>query len=233
MASKKELHFFPGEKKLVWVVDGAPQIKADAWGGEEPVKGVKYDVMKPRPTTPGRYVIYSYAPYKTNTWVYSKLTWGTELKVDPTGKGMLYKTGVASPAWARLEDKIPGADVAFVKDLYAQNFGANTVFDKDGDGLPETWVFNDFGPWAVRYYKDSNHNHKLDEGESLSGEMFHTTPFNEAQVKVGDAVTLQPSHGCIHLDPTQREALHKAGAFAKGMDVVIHKYTEAVPALWK
>ena len=233
MASKKELHFFPGEHKLVWVIDGAADIKADAWGGEEPVPGVKYDVMKPRPTTPGRYVIHSYAPYHTKTWALSKLTWGTPLKVDSTGKSLLYQTGVASGAWARLEDKIPGATLEAIKNLYFTYYGSKNTYDMDGDGVPESWVFNDFGPWAVRYYKDKNANHKLDAGESLSGEMFHTTPDNEAQAALGKPIDLAPSHGCIHLVPAQREVLHKAGAFAKGNDVVIHKYTEKVPALWK
>jgi hypothetical protein len=91
-------------------------------------------------------------------------------------------------------------------------------------------VFNDFGANAVRYFVDLNKNRKLDGREHLSGEMIHTTPENEAQDAKKETVTLAPSHGCIHVKPSDREALLKAGAFARGTDLVIHKYGEKVPA---
>jgi hypothetical protein len=94
-------------------------------------------------------------------------------------------------------------------------------------------VFNDFGPWAVRYFKDKNHNKKLDAGESLSGEMIHTTPENEGQIVKGEPVTLEPSHGCIHVSPADRDRFHAVGAFDKGVDLIIHVYAEAVPATMK
>lgn len=52
-----ELHFFPGAHQLLWVVGGKVALRAEAWGGEQPARGVHYDVMKPRPTTPGRFVV--------------------------------------------------------------------------------------------------------------------------------------------------------------------------------
>jgi hypothetical protein len=229
MADTKELHFFPGVQTIIWVVNGKPEIKADAWGGEEPVPGVKYDVMKPRPTTPGRYVIHSYAPYTTNTWPLSKIAWGTKLTLDASRKSLLYETGVARPAWKKVEDKIPGITVDWVKAQYFRLYGSSGEFDSDRDGIPDVWVFNDFGAWAVRYFRDKNRNKKLDGKESLSGEMLHTTPENEAEVATKKPVVLAPSHGCIHLNPTQREQLYIAGAFSKGTDLVIHSYKETIP----
>ena len=90
-------------------------------------------------------------------------------------------------------------------------------------------MFNDFGPWAVRYFADKNRNKKLDGAESLSGEMIHTTPNNEGQISQGQAVTLFPSHGCIHVSPIDRDRLHAAGAFDRGVDLIIHGYNETVP----
>ena len=226
----KALHFFPGVHLIIWVVDGKASIKAEAWGGEVPVKGVKYDVMKPRPTTPGRYVIHSYAPYETKTWAWSKIHWGTRLKVDSATGEVLFETGLRSPAWEEVGRKIPGVTTAEIQKLYYALYGDTRLHDADGDYIPDTWVFNDFGANAVRYFVDLNKNRKLDGREHLSGEMIHTTPENEAQDAKKETVTLAPSHGCIHVKPSDREALLKAGAFARGTDLVIHKYGEKVPA---
>jgi hypothetical protein len=226
----KELHFYPGEHALLWMVNGKAEIRAKAWGGEEPDPKKNYEVMAPRPTTPGRYVVYSYAPYRTNTWAFSKIVWGTRLSVDPSGKQVMYATGNAKQPWANVENKIPGLTPKVIRAQYTALYGTSGKYDSNGDGIPDIWVFNDFGPWAVRYYADKNKNKKLDAGESLSGEMFHTTPDNEAEVATGQSVNLAPSHGCIHLDPTERDKLHNAGAFDRGTDVVIHSYTDKVPA---
>ncbi len=96
-------------------------------------------------------------------------------------------------------------------------------------GIPDRWVFNDFGPFAVRYFVDKNRNHKRDRNEPLSGEMIHTTADNEAEVSQGSRASLLPSHGCIHVDPIDRERLHAAGAFERGTDLLIHGYNEPLP----
>ena len=225
---KKELHFYPGEHKVIWVVNGKAAIKAEAWGGEV---GPNDGTMTPQRTTPGRYVIYSYAPYRTNTWQMSKLAWGTKLRLDDTKKYLMYATGNLRHPWAKLEDKLPFATLKAVKQLYSYYFGPSGKYDSDHDGVPDAWVFNDFGPWAVRYFRDKNKNKKLnlDKGESLSGEMLHTTPDNEGQVARGEPVTLGPSHGCIHLNPIERDQLYKAGAFEKGTEFVVHPYKEKIP----
>jgi len=60
--------------------------------------------------------------------------------------------------------------------------------------------------------------------------MIHTTPENEAEVAQGLAARLVPSHGCIHVDPIARDRFHAAGAFDRGVDLIIHRYVETVPA---
>jgi hypothetical protein len=229
-AAKKTLHFFPGPKVMLWVIDGAIIEKGEAWGGEMPDPSITYKVMKPRPTTPGKYIVQSYAPYRTNTWPLSKIRWGTPLKVDGSTGDVLYDTGQRKRRWVKLTDLLgPGATLDAIKAEYKAKYGSSGKYDADGDGVPDAWVFNDFGPMAVRYFRDANHNRKLDNGEFLSGEMIHTTPKNEAQTAVGDTVALEASHGCIHLRPADRDRFNAAGAFRPGTDLVIHKYTEAVP----
>lgn len=92
--------------------------------------------------------------------------------------------------------------------------------------VPETWVFNDFGPIAIRWFKDLNGNKVLDGKERLSGQMFHTTPDNEAEVVLAAPVRLTPSHGCIHLKPNDRDRLFTIGAFKRGTSFTVYKYHE-------
>jgi hypothetical protein len=232
-AYDKELHFFPGVHRMIWLDASKAPVVAEAWGGEEPALGVVYNVMKPQPTTPGRYVIYSYAPYRTNTWATSKLPWGTKLKLDTVGNRVLYGTGMTSRPWLPIQALIPDATPDVIRNTYFAWYGHSTKYDPDGDGVPDVWVFNDFGPWAVRYFKDKNRNKKLDAGESLSGEMVHTTPQNEGQLVKGESVKLGPSHGCIHVSPFDRDRFHTLGAFDRGVDLIIHPYTETVPDAMK
>jgi hypothetical protein len=102
----------------------------------------------------------------------------------------------------RLSERITRQDIV---DLHKDLYGTGTV--------PSTWIFNDFGPLAIRWFKDLNGNRKLDGRERLSGQMFHTTPENEAQQALGKPVLLGPSHGCIHLKPADRNKLFQQGAF--------------------
>jgi hypothetical protein len=220
-ARRDELHFFPKPRLLIWVVDGKPKLRTEAWGGAAPVHGATYDVMKPRKTTAGRYVVHSYAPYRTNTWTWSKIAWGTRLILDGAGSQVLYETGMSARPWLPVQQKIPQATAAVIKRYHFQLYGEERI--------PDTWVFNDFGANAVRYFKDSNKNRKLDADEALSGEMIHTTPENEAQTQRGLAVALDPSHGCIHVRPADRDRFHAAGAFRTGNDFVVHRYDEDVP----
>jgi L,D-transpeptidase catalytic domain len=218
---KKVLHFFPSQKKMMWVINGSSTMTVEAWGGEPPDPKIKYGIMKPRKTTPGKYVIYSVAAYRTKTWPFSRITWGTSIKLSSDGKKVLYKTGQLSQPWKPIDELIPGASPGTVRKFYYELYGE--------DKIPDRWLFNDFGVKAIRYFKDLNRNRRLDKNEGLSGEMIHTTPVDEAATALGKEVKLESSHGCIHLKPLDRDKLEKAGAFTKGTDLTIHAYDETIP----
>jgi hypothetical protein len=141
----------------------------------------------------------------------------------------VYATGSSRRPWAPVTERIPGITLEQIQEYYVALFGPGHAHDSNGDHVPDEWVFNDFGPWAVRYFVDKNHDKKLDAGESLSGEMIHTTPDTEGQVAQGKAAELVPSHGCIHVSPLDRDRFHAAGAFDRGLDLIIHRYDETVP----
>jgi len=106
-----------------------------------------------------------------------------------------------------------------VEDQYFNLYGKS--------GLPSTWIFNAFGPLAVRFFVDKNGNGKLDpSSEKLEGAMFHTTAENEAEIAKGEKLNMGNSHGCIHMQPAERDALIGMGAFKAGVPLVIHSYAE-------
>jgi hypothetical protein len=232
----KVLHFFPGAHRLIWVVDGKVVIDSEAWGGARPAPGDKSDpVMTPRRTTPGVYTVHSYGPNVTSTWVWSKIAWGAPLSVDPASGDVLVERRArrGGKHWVRVSAVDPFFTREQVRWRYFQLYGTSFKYDSDHDYVPDIWVFNDFGPMSVRYYKDVNHNGRLDADESLSGEMLHTTPDNEAQlVRPDQTVTFSTSHGCIHMDPRIRESLAAAGAFTRGVTLVVHRYGAKVPPAW-
>ncbi|TGO01925.1 hypothetical protein PN36_34390 [Candidatus Thiomargarita nelsonii] len=208
-----ELHFYPGQKLLVVKDSHNIQHPFDAWGGPSTTGNDPH--MKPIPTTAGTYIIASTGPYSTQTWSWSKIKWGTKLKDMPHKKDVWYQ--LSSGKWGSVKKDI-GINRTEIMKRYYELYSKNVV--------PKKWVFNDFGPIAIRYFKDINGNRMLDKNERLSGEMIHTTPENEAQSQSGNTVTLAESHGCIHVKPKDRNKLHTMGAFKSGTTFIVHKYSE-------
>lgn len=232
-----QLHFYPRAKRLLCVAGTSVVAGAEAWGGRAPSRGEGDPTMAPQHSTPGTYVIGWRGPYVTRTWPWSRIGWGTPLRVSPDGRHLLYKTGAGPGAssWRRVDREIPAATLDAVKREYHALYGGGAIdgdgrlFDRDGDGVPEVWVFNDFGPWAVRYHADPNRNRRLDPGERLLGEMVHTTPADEANHARGLPVKLDTSHGCIHVKPADRDRLLALGAFEPGTLIAVHAPSEIVP----
>jgi len=228
---------------MVWVVNGIPKLHAEAWGGVAAAPGATFKIMKPERTKPGRYVIHSYGSYVTNSWPMAKIRWGTPLKVEGTGndKYVLYQTGTTHRSWKRVDSIISVGTYLGLQGYFRMMYGDDGHYDHDHDGIPDKWVFNEFGPKAVRYFKDLNDDGVLDGNEQLMGDMIHTTPQNEAQYaldledpekkkKKTSSVKLDDSHGCVHISPRDRDRLHGAGAFDKGTIFIVHGYNEPVPA---
>ncbi|HEY4187652.1 MAG TPA: hypothetical protein VGP07_21420 [Polyangia bacterium] len=233
-----QLHFFQGAKHLLWVLGRQIVVDVEAWGGESAVPHVHYDTMAPRVTTAGAYIVESYAPYLTKTWQWSRLPWGTPLRVDGENQQLFFRE-VTGGAWRKLAEVIPEITLGDVRDRFVALYGdgegpdARWRYDRDGDGIPDQWIFNDFGPYALRYFVDRNRNRRFDAGERMMGEMIHTTPEDEARALRGVSFSLQHSHGCIHVRPADRERMVRAGAFRRGTLLVVHGVREAIPGFLK
>ncbi|MCG6201494.1 L,D-transpeptidase family protein [Psychromonas antarctica] len=211
-----ELHFYPGHDFLAVInTNGHATYKFEAMGGpREPGTDIR---MHEQPTTAGHYIIDKAHAYTTPSWgVGSKIRWGTPLQ--DKGNDIWYQ--LKNGNWASLLNDfgLPRQDVITAyNEIY--NLPDNKI-------IPKKSIFNDFGPIAIRYFKDLNNNQKLDGKETLLGEMFHTTPDNEREYEQGKKVVLYPSHGCIHLKPADRDTLFGIGAFKPGTTFIVHKYNE-------
>lgn len=233
-AGESQIHFFPLPKRLLWTLGTRIRLDVEAWGGVErvPHRHFPHDLidggMWPQPTTPGIYVISGWGPYHTNSWELSRIPWGTELRLDSTGQHVMYNTGLMSQPWRPLESIIPVATLGWVRDQFQSVWHRDPRHDQNGDGVPDTWIFNDFGPIAINYFRDTNRNRKRDAGEKMMGEMIHTTPDNEAETAQGKAVRLDNSHGCIHVRPADLSRLLTQNALRVGELLVVHKPNEII-----
>jgi hypothetical protein len=98
MSSRREIHFFPKSKLLVVFAIQAkarvPLYAIDAWGGPE---GGGHDPhMAPIPTTAGAYVIGAVRAYRTRTWTWSQIRWGTRLRDMPRLGDVLFQQDAKS-----------------------------------------------------------------------------------------------------------------------------------------
>lgn len=173
--------------------------------------------MAEEPTWPGVYVIHGVVRYSTPTWPLSKIKWGVRLVDKPDIDDVYYELPSKRLASVKKDVGISRKDLI---QLYYKYYKQMKI--------PSKWVFNDFGPIAIRWFKDENGNKVLDAKERLSGQMFHTTPQNEAENSLGLGINLTPSHGCIHLKPADRDFLLGTGAFSPKTTFVVHRYEERI-----
>ena len=75
-----------------------------------------------------------------------------------------------------------------------------------GGPLVKVWQRNDFGQWAFALLQNGNR----------TGFFIHTTPADE----LDPTRALEPSHGCIHMRPVDRNGAKEKGYFRRG--VILH-----------
>lgn len=238
-AKTEELHFYPGSKIMVYLEGNKVKAIAEAWGGPATKQARRPDEkMAAGPTTAGEFVIDGLETYRTDSWQMSKIAWGTPIRgsrTDTRKLEYLSPSGKWRPSTIMVTDEVvvhlPNGETKMKKIsrlLKTTDVLWLNKFLRGSDDFPDTWLFSDFGPVAVRYYYDKNKNRRRDANERLSGEMIHTTSINEGQSyqSNGREVYLFDSHGCIHIKPIDRQKFLDAGAFRKGTTLIIHSYDE-------
>jgi len=89
MEASIELHFYPGLNILVVKKEGKVIKRYEAKGG--PASMGSDPNMAEEPTWPGLYYIDKAHAYRTPTWSYSKIKWGTKLKDMPAKNDVWYQ----------------------------------------------------------------------------------------------------------------------------------------------
>jgi hypothetical protein len=162
------------------------------------------------PTTPGAYKLGAGRPHVTSNWHFSQIPWGAEIRKNEDGY-QYRSAGRTSWAWAtshpegRLKDPLRPDDFADLPEVIR-------------DGVTYwTWNKNDFGPIAWK----------------LAGidQYVHTTPDAEAErenAKATKAATrsLEFSHGCIHVDPSERDEMVQRRYLGEDIPLVVHRWDE-------
>lgn len=159
------------------------------------------------PTTPGAYTLGAGRPHVTSNWPNSQIPWGAEIRKNEDG--YQYRSpGRTSWSWATR----PSA-----RELKAP------LLTGDFEDLPEVtrngvtylmWNKNDFGPIAWRLVPSDLY--------------VHTTPAAEAEkteAEEGETV-LELSHGCIHIDPRERDEMVERGYLREDVPFVVRRWDE-------
>ncbi len=157
-------------------------------------------------TKPGTYRLGPAHAHVTSNWYFSQIPWGTEIR--PNGGGYQYRwPGRSEWAWATSNP------ATTLKEPFD---------DTDFEGLPEVtrdgvtymiWNKSDFGPIAWNLVPSDLY--------------VHTTPDTEAGTRPpGLARSLSCSHGCIHIDPRERDEMMKRGFLGADIQFIVRRWDE-------
>ncbi len=160
-------------------------------------------------TKPGAYKLGPGHPHVTRNWYFSQIPWGAEIRRNDGGYQYRWP-GRSGWSWATSK---PATTLKQPLD------------DGDFEDLPEVtrngetfliWNKNDFGPIAWNL---------------VPSDMYvHTTPDAEQETPrpPGAANVLRGSHGCIHIDPRERDEMMKQGYLNTDVSFVVRRWDEHV-----
>lgn len=233
---KVTLYLYPGETLRdgvtlghIYVVGGADESYEIA-GGPPPGEGEAGPGGHYAGVTPsGTYVLDDQEHHTTLNWPMSTIPWGA--KLEKRDDGIVYYSivegkwvavtgpkGVMTQANARFYDKSSREER---KELGTRSEWVNDTSDlyDDKGALKTTWRQNDFGEWAWNLKREG----------SRSAYYVHTTPDDEESFAAGKRAVLANSHGCVHVQPADRNEMMAKGYLRAGVKVIIKPYGEKGP----
>ncbi|WP_216844705.1 L,D-transpeptidase family protein [Rhodanobacter sp. L36] len=224
------LVFFPGERLSGHVTEGTIYVigghgeQMKAAGGPNRTGSVAHQGGHSfEPTPAGHYVLGPRQHVTTTSWPSSVIPWGAPLRLN-TANEVEYQD--AAGRWRQAsgnDGEVTRATISFLQrgnvsspmSVILASVREMFVDPATGALLASTWMKNDFGVWGWN----------LRKGGQGTAYWVHTTPATENN----PALALTNSHGCIHLIPSERERLEKAGFLKEGVPFEVRPYTETGP----
>jgi hypothetical protein len=161
------------------------------------------------PTKPGVYKLGAAHAHVTSNWYYSQIPWGAEIRKNEGG----------------YQYRWPGRSVW----LWATSNPAGTLKEPlatdDFEDLPAVtrdgmtyliWNKNDFGKIAWNLVPSDMYVHATADMEAKAG----------ADAAPDAATSLACSHGCIHVDPRERDEMMKRGYLGTDIPLVVRRWDE-------
>jgi len=151
------------------------------------------------PSRAGTYKLGKGKSHVTKAWANSQIPWGAPTRERADGEIEFLDANTGR--WKVATGNHPDIAEAIEQDAFR---------DANGKCRPE-YRGNDFGKVAFRI-------------EGSPGMFIHTSPADEATVLAGRTPVLDHSHGCLHVNPAERERLMQRGFLQGGVTLVIKNY---------
>lgn len=160
------------------------------------------------PSRPGAYKLGAGKSVITSSWANSQIAWDAPLRGDVDG---------------RVQFKNPGEDWQYANGpkRRIKPIDESFLYERDGT-VRKTWRGNDFGEAGFQVI-------------GSPGLFIHTSPDTEETLRqeeesrrVHSPLQLDHSHGCLHVEPYDRNRLMKTGYLQKGVTLVIKRYEETL-----
>ena len=178
------------------------------------------------PTPPGSYTLGHAERHTASSWPTSVIPWGAHLRETPEGV-VEFQLGATWVAATGLHGKVTVAYAEFRRQsgraispgLANAEVRRYFFVDREQKNLRPTWTLNDFGKWSWN----------LQQSGKRSVFYIHTTPLDELADSLDTQVHLEQSHGCLHIQPADRDEMVTKGYLKAGMHVQIERYGLAGP----
>jgi hypothetical protein len=228
------LVFFPGERMkgktilgTIYVVGGTGESMVAAGGPTTGYTDPTQGGHTAEPTPAGQYTLGPMVHVITAGWPMSVIPWGATLRISAKGEVEYEQSPGHWRAATGPSGDVTQASMSFYHRSHLHptltQVAAQTrnifVDPKTGNLRSPIWEKNDFGRWGWN----------LRQNGHPTAYYIHTTPEDEHATAAKKAVLLANSHGCIHLVPSERERLIKAGYLKEGIHFEVRPYTEIGP----
>jgi len=237
-SSKVKLVYFPGERDdgttvqgAIYVIGGKGESIRAAGGPRVGYKLAKDGGHTAEPTPAGHYTLGARKHVVTSGWWKSSIPWNAKLRINAKGD-VEYQDDEGRGNWVQatgVHGKLTQALFAYKTHMKEKTtlrkvdaeLRAALIDPTTNTLLVTVWKLNDFGRWGWQL---------LQQGHGTPY-FLHTTPLDENNFEKdkNTVADLTNSHGCIHIDPADRDDFDKKHYLDAGTEFEVRPYSESGP----